>query len=300
MMIVSTDDRFLKPAPTDMLPLRIRRFFYGLDTDGISEIRLRAGGVVCVNTVFGKRFLTRGGKLSEKCDNAVTVTVRDIEEATEILTSSSLYSYRDDIKNGFITARGGHRVGICGKMTEDCSFVTGITGLNYRFAREIKGCADCVSDKVYNGGNIKNTLIVSSPGCGKTTFLRDLIRQISDKGANVSVVDERGEIAAMHSGIPGFDIGINTDVFDMCPKEVGMKLMIRSMSPEVIAVDELGGREDAEALQLAAKSGVSVFATMHCRSWKEDIPASLLENFKCIIQLSDKPRPGIVREAVYV
>lgn len=300
MMIVTTDDRFLKPAPTDMLPLRLRRFFYGLDMEGVSEIRLRAGGVVCVNTSGGKRFLTRSGRLSDTPENAVTVSVRDIEEATEILTASSLYSYRDDIKNGFITARGGHRVGICGSMTEDCSFVTGICGLNYRFAREIKGCADCVAEKVYNGGNIRSTLIVSSPGCGKTTFLRDLIRQISDKGVNVSVVDERSEIAAMHSGIPGFDIGLNTDVFDMCPKETGMKLMIRSMSPEVIAVDELGGTEDAEALKSAAKSGVSVFATMHCRNWKEDIPQTLLENFKCIVQLSDKPHPGSIRECVYV
>ncbi|MBP3359485.1 MAG: Flp pilus assembly complex ATPase component TadA [Clostridia bacterium] len=300
MMIVSADVQQMRSTPVELLPLKIRRYFYALDTDDFREIRLRAGGAVCVCSGSGKRYISKYGKLTESVKGAVTVSPNDIEEAVDILTLSSLYSAQDEIKNGFITARGGHRVGLCGRMTSGGDFVTDITGLNYRFAREVIGAADMAAEAVFNNGNIKSTLIVSSPGCGKTTFLRDLIRQISDKGVNVSVVDERGEIGAVHNGMPAFDLGANTDIFDMCGKTEGMKLMIRSMSPQVVAVDEIGDEEDISAIRAAARSGVSVFATIHASDWRKDIGKELTACFKCVISLSDRHGPGTVEELVYV
>ena len=299
-MIVSVQSAVLRDTPVDLLPLRIKKYFFGIDCDKLFEIRMRAGKPLCVAGVDGKQFITHTGRLSSAGEKGVIVSKKDIEEAVEILTSYSLYSYKDQIKNGFITAPGGHRVGICGTMTPDSEFITDVSCLNYRFAREIFSAADKAVDAVYNNGQVKSTLIVSAPGCGKTTFLRDLIRQISNKGVNISVVDERGELAAVRGGIPGFDLGFSTDVLDMCDKRIGMKIMLRTMTPSVIAVDEFDVVSDADIISALNASGVSVFATVHTRDWNKDMPASVLSAFKCVVVLSNRKGPGTIEEIIHV
>ncbi len=300
MVIVNTECKQDRYSPIEYLPIHIRRYFSDIDTSDIREIRLRRGRAVSLVTGKGIRYISKNGRVTAASENSVSATSRDMDDAVEILTLSSVYSAQQEMKNGFITTAGGHRVGLCGRMTPDGGFVTDVSGLNYRFAREIHGAADKAVSAVYNGGNIKSTLIVSPPGCGKTTFLRDLIRQISDIGINISVSDERGEIGACVNGETLFDLGANTDIFDMCEKSKGLKMMIRSMSPGVAAADEIGTADDIEAIRFASRSGVAVFATMHGGNWRCDVPKEILSCFNCVIQLSDKPKPGTVEEIVHV
>ena len=190
----------------------------------------------------------------------------------------SLYAYEEEIKQGFITVQGGHRIGVAGKaVLEDGKVKTfkNISFLHIRIAHEIKGCANVIIPFLYNRETFRwyHTLIISPPGCGKTTLLRDLIRQISKgvmeegkyqiPGQTVSVIDERSEVAACHLGIPQNDLGPRTDVMDGCPKGEGIRAMLRAMCPQVIAVDEIGKEEDLKAICYGAICGCSVIATTH-------------------------------------
>lgn len=200
-----------------------------------------------------------------------TVKTEDILETLEKVTENSIYTYEKQIANGFITLPGGHRVGITGNAIIEEGKVINISyisGMNFRIARQIKGCSDFLLSYIYKNREIKNTLIVGIPGTGKTTILKDLIRNVSNgnengTGVNVGVVDERNEIAAMHKGIEQTDLGARTDVISNLPKDIGIKMLIRSMTPKVIAVDEIGGKKDAETINYASKSGVKVIATIH-------------------------------------
>lgn len=179
------------------------------------------------------------------------VTPEDILETLRIICENSIYSYQNQICNGYITIKGGHRVGITGNVVIDNNKVVNInyiSSLNFRVAKQIIGCSNKIIKYVIDNenNNIYNTLIVSSPGAGKTTILRDLLRKISTgieqikfRGLTVGLVDERGEVAAMYKGIAQNDVGIRTDVLDNIPKAVGMKMLIRSMSPNVISADEI-------------------------------------------------------------
>lgn len=172
---------------------------------------------------------------------------------------------------------GGHRVGIVGNAVaenEKVISISYISGMNFRIAREIKGCGNFIIKDLYNQGEFKNTLIVGIPGSGKTTLLRDLIRQVSNgnqyaKGLNVGVVDERNEIASMHKGIEQTDLGLRTDVISNIPKILGIKMLIRSMCPQVIAVDEIGGKKDAETIFYAMCSGSKGLFTAHGNSMQD-------------------------------
>lgn len=199
----------------------------------------------------------------------------EILQILEKICENSIYAYKRQICEGYITIKGGHRIGLTGSAVIENGEIINIkyvTSLNFRIARQILNCSNKILGQVLNlkEQTIFNTLIVSPPGKGKTTILRDTIRRISNgieelnfKGKTCGVVDERGEIAAMYRGIPQNDVGIRTDVIENITKSKGMKILIRTMSPEVIACDEIGTKEDAEAISEALISGVKGIFTMH-------------------------------------
>ncbi|MBR4173373.1 MAG: hypothetical protein IKR46_03270 [Clostridia bacterium] len=185
------------------LPERIREHIKNVDTDRLLELRLRLGGKLCAVYRDGPKFISyaTGGR-------EITVNERDIKRALELVTNFSMYAYENDIKNGFVTLPCGHRVGICGEAAlvgGKISHLKSIQALNYRFAREFIGVSDSIMNRILVGGEIKNTVIVSPPMCGKTTLLRDIARNLSLLGKRVSIIDERGEIAAISGGISPFD-----------------------------------------------------------------------------------------------
>lgn len=206
------------------------------------------------------------------------ITREEINYILQRICDNSLYSYQGQIANGYITINGGHRVGIVGSAVVKDGQVINlnyISGLNFRISKQIIDCSkniiNYIIDKNYN--NVFNTLIVSPPGLGKTTLLRDIVRKISNgfytygnikfEGVNVTVIDERGEIGACYKGIAQNDLGIRTDIFDDIPKAIGMGMAIRSMAPKVIVADEIGSIKDAEAIKYAACCGIKGIFTAH-------------------------------------
>ncbi|MCI9063711.1 MAG: stage III sporulation protein AA [Clostridia bacterium] len=240
----------------EYMPYSIREQINKYIGENIEEIRLRVRRPITLkieNTIKVLQYI---------------VKIEEILETFEKICENSVYSYRKQICEGFITIRGGHRVGITG----NCVFEDGqvqninyISSLNFRIAREKKGCANELLKEVFDfkSNSIYNTLIVSTPGAGKTTILRDLIRQISNMGITCGLVDERGEIAAMYKGVPQNDIGVLTDVISNVSKSKGMNMLVRSMAPQVIACDEIGSKEDVQAINYAVCSGVKGVFTAH-------------------------------------
>lgn len=238
----------------------------------LEEIRLRIGKPLLVKRHAGEAFVTKEGILTTNRKEAYMVEERTLKENLQRLCKDSLFAYEDELKQGYISIPGGHRVGLTGQIVqnEDGSVRTMkyINGMNIRISHEIKGVADKMLPFLYENGRVKNTLLISPPGAGKTTMLRDIVRQVSDgnaygKGICVGVVDERSEIAGCYRGIAQNDVGIRTDVLDACPKVYGMMMLLRSMAPSMIAIDELGGVEDVQALRKASACGAGLLATIH-------------------------------------
>ena len=252
-----------------------RRAFWQKTADSgkwVCEIRLRVDRPVIVETMRGDYFLNSSGGWQEHPYGTHLVTETEIRELIAWLCQDSVYAYADEIRQGFLTVEGGHRIGLCGQAVLEnetgLRTLKNISFVNIRVSHEIRGAADDILPKLYKEGMFQNTLIVSPPGFGKTTLLRDLIRQISDgnpygAGLRVGVVDERSELAGSYLGRPQKDLGMRTDVLDACPKALGMLLLLRSMSPQVLAVDELGEEADRRALQKAAACGCGLLATLH-------------------------------------
>lgn len=258
-------------------PLRAVIENASIDINFLQEIRMRTGKPLMVTYKGKSYFANADGDLSSNKDNAVIVDNRMLTETIQIFSSYSFYAFEEEVRQGFLTIPGGHRVGICGKAVIENRIVKtikDISSINIRIAHQVPGCADALIDKLFIKDRFCNTLIVSAPGGGKTTLLRDLIRQVSNgndthAGLSVGVVDERSEIAACYRAVPQNDIGIRTDVLDCCPKQEGVMMLLRSMSPDVIAVDEIGQEKDYEALMQAMFCGIKIMATVHGASYED-------------------------------
>lgn len=276
----------------------------------LEEIRLRVNQPLLVCFTDKDVFLNAQGE-RVKPSQAYRVRPEDLSETLERLTQSSVYAAEEEIRQGFLTLPGGHRVGITGEAVLQNGRVQTlkhITGLNFRVAKEAKGFGrEVLPYLITSEGRLRHTLILSMPRAGKTTLLRSLIRLLSDgvpelnlQGKTVGVVDERGELAGMWQGVPAFNLGVRTDILDGCPKAVGMGMLIRAMAPEIVAVDELGQEEDAEAVAEALRSGVSVLSTAHASSLAEARARPVLQQllstgvFERVIVLSRRDGPGSI------
>ncbi|MBQ8147745.1 MAG: stage III sporulation protein AA [Lachnospiraceae bacterium] len=256
--------------------LKLRQILMNMNIDfeRLQEIRLRVWEPLLVIYDNREFFVGETGRLSTCMNDIYRVTPEDIRSTLDFISRYSLYAYEDEIRQGFITIQGGHRVGIAGKVVMDpqgIKTIRHIAFLNIRLSHQVKGCGSELLPIVRDDTGIRHTLIISPPRCGKTTLLRDLIRLLSDgtqdwQGVTVGVVDERSEIGACYQGIPQNDLGKRTDILDCCPKAYGMLMLIRSMSPVVVAVDEIGSREDIEAIEYVINAGCSILATVHGNS----------------------------------
>ncbi|HWQ79280.1 MAG TPA: stage III sporulation protein AA, partial [Anaerovoracaceae bacterium] len=219
------------------------------------------------------------------------------------LLNFSAYAYQEELANGYITIEGGHRVGICGRTVMEngkVKTIKEISSINIRRSREIIGVSDpCMGYLMKGKHRIFNTIIISPPKCGKTTLLRDMIRNFSGMGFQVGVCDERSELSGMYSGRPSYDLGARTDILDGCPKEKGMIMLIRSMSPDLIATDEIGKQEDCRAIEAAVCAGISLLTTIHGNSYEDVRNSSIGELvskgvFERLIFLSNVPAIGSI------
>lgn len=271
-----------------------------LDFECVTEICIRIGRPVCIYS---------GGKevqidyMSEK---------EELREIVNHMSRFSPYAFEEEMRKGFLTIEGGHRVGLAGKVITEQDKVKNIryvSSVHIRAAHEVKGCADSVFPYISNQKELYHTMIISPPGCGKTTLLRDIIRQVSDgnayvKGCTVGIVDERSEIAGCYLGVAQNDVGIRSDILDACPKAEGMLMLIRSMTPQVVAADEIGTREDVEAIEYAMHCGCRMLVTAHGNSVEELKQKPVLgqliqeERFERYIVLKKADRPGVI-EGIY-
>lgn len=239
----------------------------------VREIRLRADKPLALITYDGIFYVNSAQRVTSLVSEGIfTVTQNDVKESFSRMCEYSVYSYAKDIQSGFVTVGGGSRAGIYGTAVYEggsLGSVRSISGINLRIAREIKGCADELMALTQKGG-LHGVLICGAPSTGKTTLLRDFSRQVSDKMMkNVAVIDERGEIAAVSKGIAGSDVGINTDVLDGYLKSDGILQAVRTLSPDLIVCDEIGGADDCAAIASGINSGVRFAAAVHAGSESE-------------------------------
>lgn len=251
-----------------VLPLRLRKLALALpeaEKAEAEEFRLRAGRPMTV--------LLPAGELPLEA----VVEPEELETLCNIATEFSRYAAAETLRAGYLSVRGGFRVGLCGTAVMKDGVNTNLKEFSsavIRIAREQRGIADELAPRLFRNGELASTLILSPPGGGKTTLLRDLVRRLSQGvepygPRRVSLIDERGEVAVMYRGEPQMDVGPHTDVLDACPKALGIPIVLRAMNPQVIAVDEITAQADLRAALQAAGCGVRLLATIHAADLAE-------------------------------
>ena len=251
-----------------ILPLRLRKLALALpeqQKEEAEEFRLRAGQPMTV--------LLPSGEVSLEAE----VEPEELETLCDLATEFSRYAAAETLKEGYLSVRGGFRIGLCGTAVMKEGSNTNLKQFSsaaVRIARERRGIADELLAQLFRSGEMESTLILSPPGGGKTTLLRDLVRGVSEGVSphgrrRVALNDERGEVGGMYLGKPQMDVGPHTDVLDACPKALGIPIVLRAMNPQVIAMDEITVKEDLKAVSLAAGCGVRMLATIHAGSVEE-------------------------------
>lgn len=264
----------MKREIVNVFPVDMRENLQRIRWEGLEEIRVRIGWPVELIYDNCSKWL---GNYDDIIDR------KGLDEMLNYITGYSVYSMEEELRQGFVTITGGHRVGVTGHATYSrgkksgeymITNLTDIGGLNIRIACEKKDCSKDLVLLLRKDNSIYNTILFAAPGVGKTTYLRDAVRILAtgdmvSQGIKCCVIDERSEIAACRRGKPQNDLGIRCDVLDACPKEMGMRMVLRTMSPEIIVVDELGTREEFQMLEQMRCSGVKVLGTMHAGSLQE-------------------------------
>ncbi len=276
----------------EWLPSSIRSVLLPMTSefaDKAEEIRIRIHRPLEIAYSGGYAYVAAGGGATREPALAYRPSKEDGLKLLDRITNHSLYTLEEELRRGYITVRGGHRIGLAGRVILEQGEVRSlkdISGFNIRIAREIPGAADKLIPYLRepHSAEYLHTLIISPPQRGKTTILRDIARIAAsrlnanpgathpapaDRPRKVGIVDERSEIAACIDGIPTFDIGSRTDVLDACPKAEGMMMMIRALSPEILIVDEIGRSEDTMAVLEAMHAGITVIATAHGRNLED-------------------------------
>ena len=276
----------------DYLPPAVRSAVLHLPPETrsrICEIRLRAGRPVSLTLGASDRFLA-AGELTGNPASALIPGIDELGRSLQALLSYSVHSHRQELTEGYLTIRGGCRVGICGTAVRDGDSVQSVkyvSGLDFRIAGEFPGCAESVFRQTGQAGGL---LVAGRPGSGKTTFLRDVCRLLGDR-SRTALIDERGELAAVHHGIPSHDTGLMTDVLDGYPRAKGILTALRVLNPVHIVCDELISAADADAVLAAAGCGVQITASVHAGSLAE------LEKRRNLAPLLDA---GVFRYAVFL
>ena len=255
----------------ELLPREMRYALMRLTAEEMAaaeEIRLRAGRGLSVVCGGEERFVVNGQGLS--------VYPGDLDMVLQLATQASAHTALERVRGGFVTVRGGHRIGICGTAVVRDGVIANLdrlSSLSIRIAREVRSAAAMVLPELHRGGVFESTLLISPPGVGKTTLLRDIIRRLSSgegcAPVRVGLADERGEVAAMYDGQPQMEVGPRTDVMDACPKAEGLLMLLRGMNPQVLAADEITAPADCGALEMAANCGVKLLATAHAATAEE-------------------------------
>lgn len=279
----------------------------------LEEIRIRVGRPLLLRINDRECTLDYQGRIHHELDRGYVVGDDDLHRAVACIMDNSLYAFEEDINRGFITIPGGHRVGLAGQVLAqggEVRRVKDFSSLCIRLAREVLGCARPLYNLICpRPQEILNTLIISPPRCGKTTILRDVARFLSSggglwPGCNVSLIDERSELAGCYQGVPQLNVGPRTDVLDGCPKHLGMSMALRALSPRVIITDELGSRADVEAVRECVNAGVQVISTVHASSMEELQRRPMLKEllnlkaFSLAVFLSRRQGPGSMESLV--
>jgi stage III sporulation protein AA len=287
----------------NVMPMSIKEILLNIEhIEDIQEIRLKVNKPVMLQ-ISDKEIITKFNSTSE-----------NIKTILKKMSNYSIYSIEPELKQGYITINGGHRVGICGNCiieNNTVKTIKNVSSLNIRVCKEVLGCSDKIMPFILEDKNVLNTIIISPPKCGKTTLIRDITRNLSNgsknlqlMGKKVCVIDERSEICACSNGIPQLNVGLRTDVMDNCPKSQGIMMAIRSMSPDVIVCDEIGTYDDVKSILAALNCGINLITTIHGFGIEDlksrEVFKEVLENniFRRAIVLSGKSGVGTL-EYIY-